>query len=91
MGEEPLLVHNAKKCRKVSSGNAGDKVDTPDTKLEDFTNMGNRQFKNKKTGETFTRERVGRDHRGEKWDVTNREGTRVGDVREDGTIARRTD
>ena len=89
--EEPLLVHNAKKCRKVSSGNAGDKVDTPDTKPEDFINMGNRQFKNKKTSETFTQERVGRDHRGEKWDVTNREGTRVGDVRENGTIARRID
>jgi filamentous hemagglutinin len=89
-------VHNCpgdvpKKNKGAGNSEPGEKIRTPDSHPKDFKAGGNRQDVNKRTGETWTRERVGRDHRGEKWDVTNRRGDRVGDVRADGSIARRTD
>lgn len=95
VGDAGLLVHNQdcpQKKKKVVNSEPGEKVRTPDSYRSDFNraNLGNRQFTNINTRETWTRERPGRDHRGEAWDVTDRSGSRVGDVWVDGEILRRT-
>jgi RHS repeat-associated protein len=50
--EQNVLVHNCNK--KAATSNVGDKVQTPDTHGDKFTNLGGGQgMKNKKTGEIW--------------------------------------
>ena len=78
-----------KKGKKVRTSETGDKVRTPDSHPEDFDTLPGRQGKrNRKTGEIWVEERPGRDHMGEKWDVSHG-GRRVGEVKADGTVGRR--
>lgn len=82
------------KKKRVEKSDSGEEMRTPESHPEDFKELGHRKYQNKHTGEVWTRERVGRGHAGEGWDVTVRQrgspgGRRVGEVRPDGTIGRK--
>ena len=87
VGRDGVLVHNCNLKSRAETAKPGQKLKTPDSHAEDFTKTRGDTWVNNKTGEKWKRDYKGKEHRGEKWDVSNRKG-RVADVRENGEVAR---